>query len=81
MAEGELPFRTEYAKSNRSACKLCKNNINKDSLRMAKMVQVSNFLILLFSPFFTHSQQSPHFDGKVILHYNTCNDMLMVHFI
>ena len=35
------PFRTEYAKSNRSSCKSCKGPIVKDSLRMAKMVQVS----------------------------------------
>ena len=59
MAEGELPFRTEYAKSNRSACKLCKNNIDKDSLRMAKMVQVSNFFYSAIPlTFFSHTHNS-----------------------
>ena len=36
------PFRTEYAKSNRATCKLCKLSISKDSLRLARMVQVSD---------------------------------------
>uniref|UniRef100_A0A3B4A191 Poly [ADP-ribose] polymerase n=1 Tax=Periophthalmus magnuspinnatus TaxID=409849 RepID=A0A3B4A191_9GOBI len=39
----------EYAKSGRASCKKCKDNIAKDSLRMAIMVQL----------------QSPMFDGKV----------------
>lgn len=39
MAE-DLPYKAEYAKSNRSSCKLCKSNIAKESLRLAKMVQV-----------------------------------------
>ncbi|KAK2567464.1 Poly [ADP-ribose] polymerase [Acropora cervicornis] len=42
MAE-DLPFKAEYAKSNRSSCKLCRENIAKDSLRVAKMVQSPHF--------------------------------------
>lgn len=38
--EEERPFKAEYAKSSRAACKQCKGNITKDTLRMAKMVQV-----------------------------------------
>ena len=40
MAEEEAPFKAEYAKSGRAGCKLCKGNITKDTLRLAKMVQV-----------------------------------------
>lgn len=40
MAEEEEPFKAEYAKSGRAGCKLCKGNISKDTLRLAKMVQV-----------------------------------------
>ena len=36
----DLPFRAEYAKSNRAACKACKNKIDKSELRLAVMVQV-----------------------------------------
>lgn len=39
----DLPFKAEYAKSNRSSCKSCKDNISKDSLRLAKMVQSPHF--------------------------------------
>ncbi|XP_067018725.1 poly [ADP-ribose] polymerase 1-like [Acropora muricata] len=42
MAE-DLPFKAEYAKSNRSSCKLCREKIAKDSLRVAKMVQSPHF--------------------------------------
>lgn len=41
MADEERPFKAEYAKSGRAGCKLCKGAITKDTLRMAKMVQVS----------------------------------------
>lgn len=34
-------YRAEYAKSGRASCKKCKENIAKDSLRMAIMVQVT----------------------------------------
>lgn len=40
----DLPYKAEYAKSNRSSCKSCKDNISKDSLRLAKMVQVRRIL-------------------------------------
>lgn len=36
----DLPYRAEYAKSNRSSCKGCKSKIEKDHLRLAVMVQV-----------------------------------------
>jgi len=39
----DLPFKAEYAKSNRSSCKMCRDNIAKDSLRLAKMVQSPHF--------------------------------------
>lgn len=41
MAEEEdRPFKAEYAKSGRATCKVCKGSISKDTLRVAKMVQV-----------------------------------------
>ena len=36
----DFPFSAEYAKSNRAGCKSCGDNIAKDSLRLAVMVQV-----------------------------------------
>lgn len=39
----DLQFEAEYAKSGRSKCKLCKNNISKDSLRIARCVQSFKF--------------------------------------
>ena len=36
----DLPFRAEYAKSGRAACKMCKEKIEKGELRLAVMVQV-----------------------------------------
>jgi poly [ADP-ribose] polymerase 1 len=35
----DLPFRAEYAKSGRAACKLCKTPIAMSTLRLAAMVQ------------------------------------------
>lgn len=35
----DLPYSVEYAKSSRSSCKNCKNSIQKDSLRLAVIVQ------------------------------------------
>uniref|UniRef100_A0A7R8Z663 Poly [ADP-ribose] polymerase n=1 Tax=Timema douglasi TaxID=61478 RepID=A0A7R8Z663_TIMDO len=35
----ELPYRAEYAKSGRASCKSCKSPIDKDTLRLAVMVQ------------------------------------------
>lgn len=37
----DLPFSVEYAKSGRAGCKGCKENIPKDSLRLAAIVQVN----------------------------------------
>jgi hypothetical protein len=39
----ESGFRAEYAKSDRSTCKGCHSTINKDTLRLAIMVQSPNF--------------------------------------
>ena len=36
----DLPFSAEYAKSSRAGCKACGDNIEKDTLRLAVMVQV-----------------------------------------
>lgn len=45
----DLPYSVEYAKSSRSSCKNCKNSIQKDSLRLAVIVQViSRILILIW---------------------------------
>ena len=41
-------YKAEYAKSGRASCKKCKENIAKDSLRMAIMVQVWDVLVLMF---------------------------------
>lgn len=41
-AEGDKLYKAEYAKSGRASCKKCKENIAKDSLRMAIMVQVTS---------------------------------------
>ncbi|KAL6267071.1 hypothetical protein P5V15_000147 [Pogonomyrmex californicus] len=35
----DLPYRVEYAKSDRSKCQLCKQSISKQSLRLAAVVQ------------------------------------------
>ena len=43
--EEERPFKAEYAKSSRAGCKQCKGNITKDTLRMAKMVQVGGCVL------------------------------------
>ena len=75
----DLPYKAEYSKSGRAACKACKGNISKDSLRVAKMVQVCSisYLISLVDlsrmvacDIFDDSLsfiflQSSHFDGKV----------------
>ena len=51
----DKPFKAEYAKSGRASCTQCKGTITKDTLRMAKMVQVNsyfshNFFIVFTSP-------------------------------
>uniref|UniRef100_A0AAQ6IDE4 Poly [ADP-ribose] polymerase n=1 Tax=Anabas testudineus TaxID=64144 RepID=A0AAQ6IDE4_ANATE len=42
-SEKDKLYRAEYAKSGRASCKKCKENIAKDSLRMAIMVQSPMF--------------------------------------
>ena len=44
----DLPFRAEYSKSNRAACKMCKEKIDKGVLRLAVMVKVNIFKIYFF---------------------------------
>ena len=39
MDAQNLPFVSEYAKSGRASCKLCKSKIDKDELRLGAMVQ------------------------------------------
>lgn len=36
----ELPYKSEYAKSGRASCKMCKCPIAQGCLRLAAMVQV-----------------------------------------
>ncbi|XP_070578606.1 poly [ADP-ribose] polymerase 1-like [Ptychodera flava] len=43
MADSEFLFKAEYAKSDRSSCKKCRQGIGKGALRMAKMVQSPHF--------------------------------------
>lgn len=43
MANPPKPWKIEYAKSSRSTCKACKQTINKDVLRIAKMVPATQF--------------------------------------
>lgn len=43
MANPPKPWKIEYAKSSRSTCKTCKNTIEKDVLRIAKMVTATQF--------------------------------------
>lgn len=63
----DLPYRAEYAKSGRAACRGCKSPIAKDTLRLAVMVQVR---FNVFLPVLHNSKcvfvftQSPMFDGK-----------------
>ncbi|MCO5569861.1 hypothetical protein L7F22_039965 [Adiantum nelumboides] len=37
------PFKVDYAKSNRSTCKICQSIINKNSFRIAKVVPATQF--------------------------------------
>ncbi|XP_044742670.1 poly [ADP-ribose] polymerase isoform X2 [Chrysoperla carnea] len=41
--EEQLPYMAEYAKTGRSSCKGCKTPIDKDTLRLAVMVQSPHF--------------------------------------
>ncbi|VVB07527.1 unnamed protein product [Arabis nemorensis] len=41
--ETQKPWRAEYAKSARSSCKTCKSVINKETFRLGKLVQATQF--------------------------------------
>ncbi|XP_051142109.1 poly [ADP-ribose] polymerase 1 [Andrographis paniculata] len=43
MANPPKPWKAEYAKSSRSSCKTCKSLIEKETLRLGKMVQATQF--------------------------------------
>lgn len=43
MANPPKPWKSEYAKSSRSSCKTCKSPIEKETLRLGKMVQATQF--------------------------------------
>lgn len=43
MANPPKPWKAEYAKSSRSACKTCKSIIDKEVFRIGKMVQSTHF--------------------------------------
>lgn len=43
MASPPKPWKAEYAKSGRSSCRSCKSPIDKETLRLGKMVQSSQF--------------------------------------
>lgn len=43
MAAPPKPWKAEYAKSARASCRTCKSNINKEALRLGKMVQSTQF--------------------------------------
>ncbi|CAM8923131.1 unnamed protein product [Rhodiola kirilowii] len=43
MANPQKPWKAEYAKSGRSSCMTCKDTIDKEALRLGKMVQSSHF--------------------------------------
>ncbi|KAK9083399.1 hypothetical protein Scep_029870 [Stephania cephalantha] len=43
MANPPKPWKVEYAKSSRSSCKTCKTPIEKEKLRIGKMVQATQF--------------------------------------
>nr|GLL30729.1 poly [ADP-ribose] polymerase 1 isoform X2 [Ipomoea trifida] len=43
MASPHKPWKAEYAKSSRSSCKTCKSPIEKETFRLGKMVQATQF--------------------------------------
>ncbi|GFY99586.1 hypothetical protein Acr_13g0009860 [Actinidia rufa] len=53
MANPTKPWKVEYAKSARSSCKTCKSTIDKEKLRLGKMVQAKTIRRLhACNPFF-----------------------------
>jgi hypothetical protein len=54
MANPQKAWKAEYAKSARSSCKTCKSIIDKEILRLGKMVQAKQFdgfMPVFFPPF------------------------------
>ncbi|XAR61125.1 NAD(+) ADP-ribosyltransferase [Bertholletia excelsa] len=54
MANPPKPWKAEYAKSGRSSCKTCKKPIDKESFRLGKMVQATQFDG--FMPMWNHAE-------------------------
>ncbi|XP_057509297.1 poly [ADP-ribose] polymerase 1 [Actinidia eriantha] len=54
MANPTKPWKVEYAKSARSSCKTCKSTIDKEKLRLGKMVQAKQFDG--FMPMWNHAE-------------------------
>lgn len=56
MANPPKPWKAEYAKSSRSSCKTCKSQIEKETLRLGKMVQATQFdgVMPVYSHFLSH---------------------------
>lgn len=58
----ELPYKIEYARTGRAGCKGCKLNIGQDSLRIARMVQVSaNRFVFVYTVSSALPESSPAF--------------------
>ncbi len=65
MEDDSLPYLAEYSKSNRAACKTCKEKIEKGILRLAVIVKVTfNFFKIQL---FESSQFSSLFDSRLNL--------------
>lgn len=65
MANPPKPWKVEYAKSSRSSCKTCKTPIEKETLRLGKMVQATQFdgfMPVNFSPFL-----SQHYENRSLM--------------
>eukprot|EP01018_Ginkgo_biloba_P034176 Gb_33067 [translate_table: standard] len=54
MANPPKPWKVEYAKSSRASCKTCNKSIDKDKLRIAKMVPATQFDG--FMPIWNHAE-------------------------
>lgn len=73
MMNTPKPWKAEYAKTSRSACRICKRGIQAEKLRLGKMViaskfdgfmtvRIASFLEIFFSTFslFSISTTSEH---------------------
>lgn len=71
MANPQKAWKAEYAKSARSSCKTCKSIIDKEILRLGKMVQAKQFdgfMPVFFPPF------------SSLFHYPTVFSFSFLHF-